>query len=253
MANVAVLQVSDLGCFLVYTHFPDDSIYLHRFKQRLCIDVSAFTSPTQTGPALLSDVCLSTCLRDIFAWMFNKLHVPKIEPLISTASLKKNQTQLNQHKLALPVISPFWGNGNTILPEVWARRLEFIVNASISLKPHLQSFHKTFQVYLQDNIHHRTTSQHLHWYNSGLSCQRLPAGSAATSALPGSPRVLSTQHSSRGITLLLKTLKPSHLTWSKNQSPTMAWPPPTLSDHLSHTLPPAHRAPATLASLSCFE
>ena len=79
---------SALRCIFVYTHFPDDSIHLHGFKQHLCADVvSEYMSP-HLG-AYQTHSCQHVH-KSIFAWLSDKLHMPKTEPLISTASLKKS-------------------------------------------------------------------------------------------------------------------------------------------------------------------
>ena len=79
---------SALRCIFVYTHFPDDSIHLHGFKQHLCTDiVSKYMSP-HLG-AYQTHACQHVH-KSIFTWLFDKLHMPKTEALISTASLKEN-------------------------------------------------------------------------------------------------------------------------------------------------------------------
>ena len=79
---------SALRCIFVYTHFPDDSIRLHGFKQHLCMDiVSKYMSPH------LGSYQTHTCQhihKSTFTWLSDKLHMPTTEPLISTASLKEN-------------------------------------------------------------------------------------------------------------------------------------------------------------------
>lgn len=51
--------------------------------------------------------------------------------------------------------------------------MAFTVNTAVFLNPHFQALSKISQFCLQDNIHHRTTSQRLHCYHSGASTSKL--------------------------------------------------------------------------------
>lgn len=141
---------TDPSHFLVYTHFPDDSIYFHGFKQHLRTDVSECVSPTQVDPRLLWDSLLSMrLLHTSFGYWINHTS-PKLNSWLHPHPSKKTPDQLNHHIPARPAIPPSWGHGNPILPVAWARNLELIINVSVSLEACFQSFSRIFQFYVPD-------------------------------------------------------------------------------------------------------